>query len=62
MDKVRLSDASVIVNGSVTREAITRKQERNFLKLSRKMLILVDTMTPSTFFFIRDFVFRSFAD
>ena len=52
--------ASVIVNDSVTREAITRKQQRDFAEvLFRRISISADTMMQSIFFFTRGFVFQS---
>ena len=54
--------SSVVVNDSVTREAITRKQERDLLRLIRRIRIFADTMMLSTFCLILDLESLSFVD
>ena len=51
--------ASVIVNDSVTREAITRKQQRDLLKFIQEDKHFADTMMRFIFFFTQGFVFQS---
>lgn len=52
---------TVVVNDSVTREAITRKQESSW-NLLRMMSIINDTMMVCLSFLKPDFVFQSSAD
>lgn len=53
---------NVIVNDSVRREAITKKQEREFLRFIKRIRISVSIMMRFSFCSIQDFVYQSFVD
>jgi len=52
--------ASVVVNDSVTRDAITRKQQKDYLKFVKEDTHFSDYYEVIIFCFIQVFVFRSF--
>ena len=53
---------TVVVNDSVTRQAITKEQEELFLELSEMMTITQNTIMECLFCLRLDFVFLSFVD
>ena len=54
--------AGVLANDAVTREAITKNQMKKFLKYVHDDVVYANTMKWSTFSFIPECVYRSFAD
>ena len=53
---------TVVVNDSVTRQAITKEQEELFLEFIRMMTITQNTIMECLFCLRLDFVFLSFVD